>query len=247
VLYGLADRPKEAPWLTTEEKTWLVATLECEHSSQPAGRDSVLAAFAIPAVWWLTLVYFTEAACWYGLTLWLPKMIKSVSGSSNLATGVISSVPYLAAAAAMTYWGMRSDRSGERRWHLAGAAFVGAVALCLAGYVTSAVATVAALSLAMLAVESTFGPFWAASTSVLQGRTAAAGIALINSVGNLGGFCAPYMIGLVKAGTGGFQGAFLVLAAASAMGGLVTLAVAPGSRLIPKGGGDAHKILGSLP
>jgi ACS family tartrate transporter-like MFS transporter len=230
VLYGLADRPAEAPWLTAEEKTWLAETLRREHSPEPAGRDGVLAAFANPAVWGLTLVYFTVAACWYGLTLWLPKMIKSVSGTSNLATGVISAVPYLAAAVAMSYWGMRSDRSGERRWHLAGAAFAGAAALCLAAYVTSAVATIAALSLAMLAVDSTFGPFWAASTSVLKGATAAAGIALINSVGNLGGFCAPYMMGLMKAGTGGFRGGLLVLGAAAAIGGLVTLAVVPGRR-----------------
>lgn len=247
VLYGLADRPAEAPWLTTEEKTWLAETLRREHSPEPAGRDGVLAAFAIPAVWALTLVYFTVAACTYGLILWLPTMIKSASGTSNFATGAISVGPYLAAALGMAYWGMRSDRSGERRWHLAGAAFVGTVALCVAGYVTSAVATITTLSLALLAAESMYGPFWAASTSVLKGRTAAAGIALINSVGNLGGFCAPYMIGLVKAGTGGFHGGLLVLAVVSAIGGSVTLAVVPGRRLNPDGGGDARRIPQSLP
>ena len=83
----------------------------------------------------------------------------------------------------------------------------------------------------MMAVESMFGPFWAVSTNVLKGRTAAGGVALINSVGNLGGFCAPYMIGVMKARAGGFQGALLVLGAASAIGGLVTLGVVPGRRL----------------
>ena len=229
VLYGLPDRPQDAHWLTSEEETWLVKTLEGEHVSLAAGRDGLLAAFAIPAVWALTVAYFTVAACTYGLILWLPTMIKSASGTSNFATGMISVVPYLAAAVGMAYWGTRSDRSGERRWHLAGAAFVGAGALCVAGYVTAAMATVAMLSVALLAAESMYGPFWAASTSLLKGRTAPAGIALINSVGNLGGFCAPYMIGLVKAGSGSFRGGLLLLAAVSAIGGLVTLAVVPGS------------------
>lgn len=247
VLYGLADRPQDAHWLTSEEKTWLIETLEREHASQTAGRDGLLAAFAIPAVWGLTLVYFTVAACSYGLILWLPTMIKSASGASNFGTGVISALPYLAAALGMAYWGMHSDRSGERRWHLVGAAFVGAFALCLAGFVTSAVATIAMLSLALLAAESMYGPFWAAATSVLKGRTAAAGIALINSVGNLGGFCGPYLVGLVKGGAGGFQRGLLVLAVVSAIGGLVTLAVVPGRHPAPDGDADARKIPQSLP
>ncbi len=230
VLYGLADHPHEAPWLTTEEKTWLTETVGREHSLQTAGRDGLLAAFAIPAVWGLTLVYFTVAACSYGVILWLPTMIKRASGTSNFATGVISAFPYLAAAVGMAYWGMHSDRSGERRWHLVSAALVGAGALGVAAYVASAAATVATLSVALLASEAMYGPFWAAATSVLKGRTAAAGIALINSLGNLGGFFAPYMIGLMKSGTGGFRGGLLVLATVSAIGGLVAWAVLTGGR-----------------
>jgi MFS transporter, ACS family, tartrate transporter len=178
----------------------------------------------------LTLVYFTVAACSYGVILWLPTMIKRASGTSNFATGVISAFPYLAAAVGMAYWGMHSDRSGERRWHLVSAALVGAGALGVAAYVASAAATVATLSVALLASEAMYGPFWAAATSVLKGRTAAAGIALINSLGNLGGFFAPYMIGLMKSGTGGFRGGLLVLATVSAIGGLVAWAVLTGGR-----------------
>jgi ACS family tartrate transporter-like MFS transporter len=227
VLYGLANRPEEAHWLKAEEKSWLIKTLESERASSGLVPQHPFSAFAIAAVWGLTLVYFSQAACWYGLTLWLPKLIKGVAGTTNFVTGLISALPYLAAAAAMVFWGMRSDHSGERRWHLAAPAFVGAAGFCLAGYVTSTVATIAALGLAMLAVESTFGPFWAASTDVLKGSTAAAGIALINSVGNLGGFCAPYMIGLVKTRTGSYAGAMLTLGALSALGGFVALLAVP--------------------
>ncbi len=237
VLRGLADHPEDAPWLRSDEKAWLVETLERERGLNPAAREHLFSAFAIPAVWWLTLVYFSLAACWYGLSLWLPKLISSVSGASNFVIGLISVIPYLAAGVAMVYWGNRSDRSGERRWHLAGPAFLATTAFCVAAYTASAVATMAALSVAMLAVESAFGPFWAVATNQLSGTTAAAGIALINSVGNLGGFCAPYMIVVVKTWTGGFRGGLLVLGALSALGGVVALLVSPRSS-----GGGAHPV-----
>ena len=113
----------------------------------------------------------------------------------------------------MVLVGMHSDRTGERRWHLAGSAFVGAIGLACAAYATSTAANIAFLSLTLMAGFSMMGPFWATSTELLSETSAVAGIALINSFGNLGGFLGPYTIGLVRTWTGGFRGGLLAVAA----------------------------------
>jgi len=132
-------------------------------------------------------------------------------------------VPYVAAAAGMVLVGRHSDRTGERRWHVAGPAFVGALGLAFVAHLRSPVAALAALSLAALGTSSTLGPFWSMPASLLRGTGAAAGIALINSIGNLGGFAGPYLIGLVKDATGSFAGGLLVLAGGLVAAGLLAL------------------------
>ena len=227
VLYALTDRPEEARWLSTREKKWLLEGLKDDHVRSGAIPQKLSSRQVIFAICGLTFIYFTIGACWYGLILWLPKMIKGVSGASNFFIGLMTVIPYLAAAVVMVYWGTRSDRSAEWRWHLAAPAFVGAVGFGLAALVSSTPATIAALTLAMLAVESTYGPFWAAATGSLKGTTAAVGVGVINSIGNLGGFFAPLMIGLVKTWTGSFAAALFMLAVFSALGGFLTLWVVP--------------------
>jgi len=225
VLSLLKDRPQQANWLNEEQKTWLAQTLEAESSALKAAGEGVFAAFTDIRVWLLIIVYFGATTCSYGLSLWLPSLIRAVSGGSSLQIGWLSAIPYIATAVAMVLVGIHSDRSGERRWHLALAAFAGALGLCGAGIVSSTGAEIAMLSVALMAPFSMMGPFWAICTSILGGAAAAAGIALINSFGNLGGFFGPYVIGWVRQLTGGFRGGLFVAGLFLGLSGLVALLV----------------------
>jgi nitrate/nitrite transporter NarK len=173
----------------------------------------------------LTLVYFGLTTVMYGMSMWLPTVIKSLATVSNLTIGVLSAIPYLAASIAMVRVGLHSDRSGERRWHVALPAFAGALALAVAAYTHSLLAAVFLLSITVMGYFSMMGPFWAMPTSLLTSAGAAAGIAFINSVGNLGGFFGSYAIGLVRTSTGEFRGGLLLVGATLAVSGVMVLAV----------------------
>jgi len=229
VLASLADRPEEASWLPSKERDWLVETLRREQAEVTGGAGA-FAALRSGRIWMLALVYFGLNTVSYGVSLWLPTLIRSLSGVSNLMIGVLSAIPYVAAAAAMVAVGLHSDRSGERRWHTAIPAFAGAVALIGAAYSTSIGPTIFAISVAVLSVFSMMGPFWAVPTGILSGTAAAAGIAFINSVGNLGGFVGPYVIGVVRTSTGQFKGGLLLVGAALATSGAIALMVRSGKR-----------------
>src|SRR5712671_7996931 len=204
-LVYLVDRPEEAAWLSGDERDWLLGTLQREREEMVL-ESRTFSALAMPRIWMLALVYFGLNTVSYGVSLWLPKLIKSLSGVSNLTVGLLSAIPYVAAALAMVAVGLHSDRSGERRWHTALPAFAGAIALTGAAYSTSVGPSIVLISVAVLGVFSMMGPFWAMPTSFLSGAAAAAGIAIINSIGNLGGFFGPLVIGMVRASTGQFKG-----------------------------------------
>ncbi len=225
VYFYLTDCHQDAHWLSEEERAWLMNALTDEQTSNSAVGTNFLAAFTSPAVWLLGLVYFGLNAVSYGVSLWLPNLIHSLSGVSTLVIGIISAIPYIAAAVVMVLVGLHSDRTGERRWHLAVPAFTGAVALLLAAYSTSVVAMIASISLALVGVFSMVGPFWAMPSSLLAGTAAAAGIAFINSIGNLGGFFGPYIIGLVRTSTGNFKGGLLVVGGTLTVSGCLALLV----------------------
>ena len=144
---------------------------------------------------------------------------------SDLAVGFVSAIPYLAAAIGMVIIGWSSDRSGERRWHVALCAFTGTAGLLAAAFLNAPFAGLIALAVAAVGIWGALGPFWAMSSRILTGTGAAAGIALINSVGNLGGFAGPYLVGVVRARAHSFSGALMALAVFPLMGGLVTLIV----------------------
>jgi len=224
--FYLTDSPGKARWLPAEQRGWLIDALDREVHSDPAiaGRN-VFAALLAGRTWLLVLVYFGLNAGSYGISLWLPSIIRSLSGVSNFLIGMIAAVPYVAAAVAMVLAGHHSDRSGERRWHVAAAAFTGGFALCIAAYCTSVAALIVAISLATVCIYSMLGPFWAISTSLLTGAVAAPGIAVVNSLGNLGGFFGPSMIGVVRKATGSFAGGLLFVGAALAICGYLMLLV----------------------
>lgn len=215
----LTETPGKAKWLSSEQRDWLVAELEREHASglkgstQVGGQSEIWRVLGDGKIWMLSLVYFGIPACMYGVTLWLPSAIRSLSGLGYFSTGLITAVPYALTAVAMVLVGRHSDLVRERRWHTALPGLAGAAALAVAGYSSAAVLIIAGMSLGMLGAQSMVGPFWALTTSRLREPTAAVGIAVINSVGNLGGYFGPFIIGWARAGGGSFRGGLLAVAA----------------------------------
>jgi ACS family tartrate transporter-like MFS transporter len=223
VLIFLTDRPEIATWLSDEQRTWLVDQLASEERPQPRDASSIFSALTQVRVWMLVVVYLGVTTSAYGIGLWLPSLLRSVSGTSNFIVGLLSAIPYLATMVAMVVVATHSDRTGERKWHLAGSAFACSIALGCAAYSTSTTAVVVFLSVTLMAAFSMNGPFWATTTEMLSGTSAAAGIALINSLANLGGFLGPYTIGLVRTWTGSFRGGLLAVGALLAVSGVLAL------------------------
>jgi ACS family tartrate transporter-like MFS transporter len=237
VLWVLNDTPGEARWLKGEERQWLTDQLARERredlSAESGGLWSALVDWR---VWVLSLVYFAAPACMYGVTLWLPTAIRSLTGLTDFMTGVLAAVPYLLAAIAMVLVGLSSDRTGERRWHTALLAFLGAIGLGVAAYSSGPFLVIAGMSLGMLGAESMMGPFWAMATSRMGGTRAAAAIAIINSIGNLGGYFGPYMIGFARSANGGFGGLLPIAVVLVVSGGLALVVGAdPARSLASKG------------
>lgn len=226
VFLTLAETPQEAGWLKGEEKVWLLNERASERNSEAAvPQHGFWKVLLSPSLWLLSLVYFGVPTAMYGVTLWLPTVIRALSGLSYFLTGVVAVIPFVVTTAAMVLVGMSSDRSGERRWHTALSAFTAAVGLLAAAYGHSPVLVVAGIGVGMAFAESMTGPFWAMATSSMAGFSAAAGIALINSVGNLGGYFGPDIIGIFRTANGGFRGGLLAISAALAMSGSIALIV----------------------
>jgi len=216
----LPDTPRHVRWLSDAEKERVLARIESEHratQSRHASSSSLKFALLSPTVWVLCLVLFCCQTGSYGLTLWIPQIVKNISGTSDLVVGFISAIPYIGATFAMLWLGNSSDRSGERFMHVAIPSFIGAA------FLLSPVAAMAALTIAAMGDLSTRGPFWALPSRFLSGSALAAGIALINTFGSLGGFVGPAMVGYVRDATGGFAGGLLFLAALLVLAGIGTI------------------------
>jgi ACS family tartrate transporter-like MFS transporter len=224
VLY-LPNGPADARWLTTAEKRWLQRCLAREQAQK---RQAGLArALTGGGVWMLALLYFTIVTGLYGVSMWLPQIIKGFGALNNFEVGLLAALPFLAAAVAMVMVGRSSDRRGERRWHLALSAFAGAVGLALSAIAHEPVLALAALTLGAAGIWGAMGPFWAIPSAFLGGVAAAAGIALINSVGNLGGFVGPYLVGLIRQTSHSFAGGLAAMALMLAIAGVLALALPP--------------------
>jgi ACS family tartrate transporter-like MFS transporter len=233
VLRFLPNGPDEAGWLQPEERTWLRGALEQENRIKSEhGEYTTRQALTNGKVWLLSAIYFGIVTSLYGVSFWLPLIIEDISGFGVFAVGLLGAIPYLAGAVGMVLLARHSDATGERRWHVAVAAFVGAVGLVLTGAAgSSTLVEMAALTLAALGIYSTLATFWSLPTAFLSGTAAAAGIALINSVGNLGGFVGPYVVGFLSDATGSFYAGLLLLAALVLVAGLLALAVRHERRL----------------
>ena len=196
--------PQEAKFLTTDQKEWIRTELGREEQQKlEQRRYSAIQALSSGRVWHLVLAYFGMMMGNYALQSWAPQLVRSLSsGYSNSTIGLLVTIPNLVGLAAMILVSRNSDRTLERRCHVAIPAIMGATALVLLGATRSPFYSVALLCLLAAGIYSSFGPFWALPSEFLTGYSAAAGIALINSVGNLGGFAGPYTIGRIATRTG---------------------------------------------
>ncbi|MGA8428693.1 MAG: MFS transporter [Candidatus Sulfotelmatobacter sp.] len=232
VLWILQEWPREATWLTNEQRGWLLRELEWQQV-----QDQIVGeAFKKPArmlwgvltsgsVWLLSITYFGVSTCMYGVTLWLPSTIRSLSGLSDFSIGAVATIPYVLTAIAMVLAGRHSDRAGERRWHTAMAAFLAAASLGMAASGRSVLVVVGGMSLGMMGAEAMVGPFWAMATAKMKGSSAAVAIAVINSLANLGGYFGPWILGLVRSANGGFAAGLLAIASVMLLSGLAALSV----------------------
>jgi ACS family tartrate transporter-like MFS transporter len=200
----LPSRPQEAKFLTADEKEWIRAELGREEQQKLGQRQySPLQALASGRVWHLVLTYFGMMVGLYALTSWAPQLVKTLSSHySNSMVGLLLAIPNLVALAAMIFVSRSSDRTLERRYHVAIPAIMAGTALALLGTIRSPFYSVALLCLLAAGIYSSLGPFWALPSEFLTGFSAAAGIALINSVGNLSGLAGPYTIGAIATRTG---------------------------------------------
>ncbi|MGV1988626.1 MFS transporter [Agrobacterium sp. 22-221-1] len=226
VLFYLTDRPEKAKWLTAEERDWLVKTMNAEQASKASkSSHSILAGLADIRVLALSLVYFGTSAGLYTLGIWAPQIIKQF-GLSSLQVGFINAIPAVFAVVAMVLWARHSDKTGERTWHVVGACLLAAAGLAFATGATTIFAVLIALTLVNIGISCSKPPLWSMPTLFLSGPAAAAGIATINSIGNLGGFVGPSMIGWIKDATGSFTGGLYFVAALLVVSAFITLLLA---------------------
>jgi ACS family tartrate transporter-like MFS transporter len=223
----LTDRPEQATWLSTEDRAWLTATMAEEHARRNAtGHASLLPALSSGRVWVLCAVYFLNTTVTYGIFLWLPTMLREASGSSGFIVSGMTAFPFVAALVAMVLVGRHSDRTGERKFHVAACALTAALGLLLAVWSGNNMwLLVLSFTLSQMGQRSVMSVFWAIPPIFLGGTGAAAGIALINSLGNLGGWFGPSMIGWLRDVTGGYSGGLLALAAVLVAEALVVVSL----------------------
>ncbi len=221
ILLFVTDRPHLADWLSADERSWLISTLETERSLVEAKRKvSIWQSFWDPKVLLLTLNYFGIVGASIGMLLFLPQIVKQL-GLTTMQVGWVSMIPYICGAVAMLVWGWYSDRIGERRWNLFWACVVATIGLVIAGATVGTVWALVGMSIAAIGFYGSKGPFWTMPSMILTGSAAASGIAWINAVGNLGGFFGPTAVGWAKTYTGSFAGGLYALACFSAVSAIV--------------------------
>jgi MFS transporter, ACS family, tartrate transporter len=210
-LVYLPDRPSDAKWLKADEREWLVESLAAERRAvAERGHSTLRAALAQPRVWALALAYFGIVLALYGFTFWLPTLINA-SGVGLRYTGWIAALPFLCGAPFMVWWGRHSDRHNERVLHLCAVSALGFAGFAAASALDSLPAQLFCLCLALMGVYGSFPVFWTLPTTFLTGTAAAAGIALINSLGNLAGYVGPQVVASLTGGSGNFGPALFAL------------------------------------
>jgi len=225
--FVLVDRPEQAKFLTNEEKDWLVDELKREHEAKVAMvKISKWKALKNGRVWYLAIMYFGFVIALYGLGLWLPQLLKGLSGLlSNTQIGLISTIPYICGVIVMILVVRHSDKTMERRYHVGVPLALAAVSLILLTLTKNITLYLILISFATAGIYGFFGSFWTLPNTFLSGATAAVGLALINSIGNLGGFVGPYLVGYLKDLTHSNTFGMYVLAGFALMSAVMAIAM----------------------
>jgi ACS family tartrate transporter-like MFS transporter len=223
VFFYMTDRPEKAAWLKADEREWLVKTMQAEEANKgDQQHHSILRGLANPRVLALALIYFGTSAGLYTLGIWAPQIIKEL-GVSSMTVGLLNAIPPIISVVAMILWSRHSDKTNERTWHVALACLTAAVGLAIAASTGSMFGLIAALTIVNVGISCSKPPLWSMPTMFLSGAAAATGIATINSIGNLGGFAGPAMIGWVKDQTGSFAGGLYFVAGLLILSTVLTL------------------------
>ena len=221
-LFVMTDKPQQARFLTQAEKDWLTATLAEERKLKEAQRVySFWQSLFDPKVLLLAVNYFGIVVASLGLLFFIPQIIKGLGNFSNMQVGWLTMIPYISGGIGLVVWGRISDRMNERRWNLLGACVVSTAGLIIAGMTLGSWWALVGLSIAAFGFYGSKGPFWAMPPMFMTGTAAAASIAWINSIGNLGGFFGPWYVGVIKDATGSFAGGLYGLALMGLIASLV--------------------------
>jgi MFS transporter, ACS family, tartrate transporter len=223
--FFLTDTPAQAKWLDEPERKWLITRLarDVEHVDSH-GRGEIMAAFVHPRVWLLSLINVALIACSYGCVFFLP-LIVSEFGFSKMQTGLITALPFLAGAISMIVWGRKSDRAGERKLHLILPLLVAVAGFAIAAQSNTVTLKMIGLGLAACGTFASLPPFWSLPPMFLKGTGAAAGIAMINTIGSLAGFGAPYLMGYVKQHTGSYGLGLMIIGASALIAAVLALRI----------------------
>ncbi|SAK79873.1 major facilitator transporter [Caballeronia hypogeia] len=228
-LWVLTERPEDAKWLKSDERDWLVTKISEETKAKESRGHSpvrVRDVFLHGPTLAFALSKFCVLLAFFGITLWLPQIIKSLGTLTTVEVGIASAVPYVFSAVASVLIGRHSDKTGERKWHIALPAFLGAVGFVVASIAGSPWIAMVALCVAATGLWVSNTVFWTLPASILSGTTAAVGIAFINAFGNLGGFVGPYLTGWIRETTHSYVWALAMLGGFLALSGVIVLIVA---------------------
>ena len=221
VLWQMTDRPAVAKWLDADEKEWLESELAAERAKvEAAGKLSVVQVLTDPRVLAISAIYFFSATANYGITFFLPQIVKNL-GATNFVTSLLTAIPYTVGIAGLLAFGYFSDRFKERRKHLIAAATVGGCGFLLAAWLGNSYWALAGMCIATIGTYGSRPTMWPMPSQFLTGASAAVGIALINSIGNLGGYVGPFVVGWIKDSTKSFEMGVYFLAACAFMSGLI--------------------------
>jgi ACS family tartrate transporter-like MFS transporter len=219
VLFLLPDGPRDARFLSEDEKATLLAVLEREQAG--ASHSSLRAGLSSPTVWRYGLVYLGIVAGLYGFSFWAPQMIKALGDLSNVQVGLLSIAPFALGAVAMRWWGARSDRHQGGAFYLIAPALLGGLGFFAAAFAGDPAIKLAMFVVAALGIYAALPVFWGRPAALLTGSAAAGGIALINSIGNLGGYLGPFAVGWLHDATGGYAAGMIALGLGLAAAGLL--------------------------
>ena len=223
-LFWVKDRPDKVSYLTPLEKEYLNTTIAAEEAAKESVKKyTIWQSLTDKQVWRLCVIYFTWITGFWGFNFWMPQVLKGVSGWSPSLVGFAIIFPMGAALIAQVLVGKSSSKTGEKRWHVAGCMFLGAVGLICAPFIHDGLLSLIFVSITAIGVYAPMGTWWSVPTTFLTGAAAAGATALINSIANLGGYVGPYMLGVIKQNTGSTDGGYFALCAMLIISGLVML------------------------